>query len=40
MQLIRAEQLVKTYRAGEVEVPAVKGVDFTIDAKSSCLSCR
>ena len=34
MQLIRAEQLVKTYRAGEVEVPAVKGVDFTIHAKS------
>jgi putative ABC transport system ATP-binding protein len=34
MQLIRAEKLVKTYRAGEVEVPAVKGVDFTIDAKS------
>ena len=34
MQLIRAEQLVKTYRAGEIDVPAVKGVDFTIDAKS------
>ena len=34
MQLIRAEQLVKTYRAGEVDVPAVKGVDFTIAAKS------
>ena len=34
MQLIRAQQLVKTYRAGEVEVPAVKGVDFSIDAKS------
>lgn len=34
MQLIRAEQLVKTYRAGEVDVPAVKGVDFAIDAKS------
>jgi putative ABC transport system ATP-binding protein len=34
MQLIHAEQLVKTYRAGEVDVPAVKGVDFTIDAKS------
>ena len=34
MQLIRAEQLVKTYRAGEVEVPAVKGVDFTIDVRS------
>jgi putative ABC transport system ATP-binding protein len=34
MQLIRAEQLVKTYRSGEVDVPAVKGVDFTIEAKS------
>ncbi|MBE0622592.1 MAG: ABC transporter ATP-binding protein [Burkholderiales bacterium] len=34
MQLIRAEKLVKTYRAGEVDVPAVKGVDFSIDAKS------
>ncbi len=34
MSLIRAEQLVKTYRAGEVEVPAVKGVDFTIEVKS------
>ena len=34
MQLIRAQQLVKTYRAGEVDVPAVKGVDFTIEAKS------
>ena len=34
MQLIRAEQLAKTYRAGEVDVPAVKGVDFSIDAKS------
>ena len=34
MRLIRAEQLVKTYRAGEVDVPAVKGVDFSIDAKS------
>ena len=34
MQLIHAEQLVKTYRAGEVDVPAVKGVDFTIEAKS------
>jgi putative ABC transport system ATP-binding protein len=34
MQLIRAERLVKTYRAGEVEVPAVKGVDFSIDVKS------
>jgi putative ABC transport system ATP-binding protein len=34
MTLIRAEQLVKTYRAGEVEVAAIKGVDFTIDPKS------
>ena len=34
MELIRAEKLAKTYRAGEVEVTAVKGVDFTIDARS------
>jgi putative ABC transport system ATP-binding protein len=34
MQLIRAEQLAKTYRTGEIDVLAVKGVDFTIDAKS------
>lgn len=34
MILIRAEGLLKTYRAGEVEVPAVKGVDFAIDARS------
>jgi putative ABC transport system ATP-binding protein len=34
MTLIRAEQLVKTYRTGEVDVPAVRGVDFTIEAKS------
>jgi len=34
MTLIRAERLVKTYRSGEVEVPAIRGVDFTIDAKS------
>jgi len=34
MALIRAERLVKTYRAGEVDVPAVKGVDFTIEPKS------
>ena len=32
--MIRAKNLVKTYRAGEVEVRAVKGVDFAIDAKS------
>jgi len=34
MSLVRAEGLVKTYRTGEVEVPAVKGVDFAIEAKS------
>jgi putative ABC transport system ATP-binding protein len=34
MALIRAERLVKTYRTGEVEVQAVKGVDFAIEAKS------
>lgn len=34
MQLIRAEQLAKTYRTGEIDVLAVKGVNFTIDAKS------
>jgi len=34
MTLIRGEHLTKTYRTGEVDVPAVKGVDFAIDAKS------
>jgi putative ABC transport system ATP-binding protein len=34
MSLIRAEGLVKTYRTGEVEVQAVRGVDFAIEAKS------
>lgn len=34
MTLIRAEQLLKTYRAGEVEVAAIKGVDFEIQPKS------
>ncbi|MCX7140624.1 MAG: ABC transporter ATP-binding protein [Proteobacteria bacterium] len=34
MELIRAEHLAKTYRTGEIDVLAVKGVDFTIDAKS------
>jgi putative ABC transport system ATP-binding protein len=32
--LVRAEKLVKTYRSGEVDVLAVRGVDFTIEAKS------
>jgi putative ABC transport system ATP-binding protein len=34
MSLVRAEKLVKTYRSGEVEVQAVRGVDFAIEAKS------
>ena len=32
MALIHAEHVVKTYRAGEVEVPAIRGVDFVIEA--------
>src|SRR6266540_5628131 len=34
MSLIRAESLVKTYRSGEMEVPAVRSVDFAIESKS------
>ena len=34
MELVRAEKLVKTYRSGEVDVLAVRGVDFTIEARS------
>ena len=34
MSLVRAEKLVKTYRTGEVEVRAVRGVDFAIEARS------
>ena len=31
-ELIRVEQLAKTYFLGEVQVPALKGVDLTIQA--------
>jgi len=34
MNLIDARKLTKTYRAGEVDVPAIRGIDFTIDARS------
>ncbi len=34
MSLVRAEKLVKTYRSGEVEVQALRGIDFAIEAKS------
>jgi putative ABC transport system ATP-binding protein len=34
MTLIRADHLVKTYRSGEVDVPAIRDVDLTIDPRS------
>jgi putative ABC transport system ATP-binding protein len=34
MILVRAEKLEKSYRTGAVEVPAVRGVDFAIEAAS------
>ena len=34
MNLIRASNLTKTYRAGDVDVPAVRGVDFAIEPAS------
>jgi putative ABC transport system ATP-binding protein len=34
MSLVRASNLVKTYRAGDVDVQAVRGVDFTIEPAS------
>jgi len=34
MSLIRATNLTKTYRAGDVDVPAVRGVDFAIEPAS------
>lgn len=30
MSLVSAQHLTKTYRAGDIEVPAIKGVDFAI----------
>jgi putative ABC transport system ATP-binding protein len=34
MSLVRAENLSKTYRMGDVEVQAIKGIDFTIEPSS------
>jgi putative ABC transport system ATP-binding protein len=34
VSLVSATQLAKTYRAGDVDVPAVRGVDFTIEPGS------
>jgi putative ABC transport system ATP-binding protein len=34
MSLVKAQGLTKTYRAGDVEVQAVKGADFAIEPAS------
>jgi putative ABC transport system ATP-binding protein len=34
MSLVAAQKLTKTYRAGDIDVPAIKGVDFAIEASS------
>ena len=34
MSLVTANNLVKTYRAGDIEVQAIKGVDFAIERSS------
>ncbi len=34
MSLIHAEGLTKTYRIGDIDVPAVRGIDFTIEPAS------
>ena len=34
MSVVQASRLVKTYRAGDVDVPAVRGVDFVIEPGS------
>ncbi|WP_455207386.1 ABC transporter ATP-binding protein [Kaarinaea lacus] len=34
MSLVSAQQIIKTYQTGDVSVPAIKGVDFTIDPAS------
>ena len=34
MALVQAQGLIKNYRVGEITVPAIRGVDFSIDAGS------
>ncbi|MDP2822444.1 MAG: ABC transporter ATP-binding protein [Sulfuritalea sp.] len=34
MSLVRAENLTKTYRVGDIDVPAIKGIAFTIESSS------
>ncbi|OHC61644.1 MAG: ABC transporter [Rhodocyclales bacterium RIFCSPLOWO2_02_FULL_63_24] len=34
MSLVTATRLTKTYRVGDIDVPAIKGIDFAIEASS------
>lgn len=34
MSLVQASSLSKTYRVGDIDVPAIKGIDFAIEAAS------
>jgi len=34
MSLVQATQLAKTYRVGDIDVPAIKGIDFAIEPGS------
>ena len=34
MSLVQATNLIKTYRVGDIDVPAIKGIDFSIEASS------
>ena len=34
MSLVSAQHLTKTYRAGDIDVPAIKGIDFAIEPAS------
>jgi putative ABC transport system ATP-binding protein len=34
MSLVQATNLTKTYRVGDIDVPAIKGVDFSLEAAS------
>ncbi|MCX7171111.1 MAG: ABC transporter ATP-binding protein, partial [Proteobacteria bacterium] len=34
MSLLSAQNVTKTYRTGDIDVPAIKGVDFTIESAS------
>ena len=34
MSLVQAERLTKTYRVGDIDVPAIKGLDFALEPAS------